>query len=313
MKSYEKIYDYLKDKTDFTSGEEMANHFNLSRTAVWKAIKNLEDRGIHVISLKHKGYKLDQGDLILADTLAQSLHMPVYYNKKCQSTQIDAKNGIEENHIAPALYVASSQSQGKGRFDRKFYSPVQGGIYMSLRLKPNVSAEHLKPYTMMVASCIVKAISRLTGIKTKIKWVNDIYLENRKIAGILTEAITSIETGLITDVIIGVGINFHISNFPDELHDIATSLFLEHPTITRHELITEIWKLFFTIPEKELIKVYRDTSLVLNKKVTFVENNQIYSGLVTDINKKGYLKITLDDGKEKILKGGEISLTSWNL
>ncbi len=75
-------------------------------------------------------------------------------------------------------------------------------------LKPNVPYTDMPPYTMMVASSIVKAISRLTGIDTEIKWVNDIYLGNHKVAGILTEAITSVETGLITDVIIGVGLNF---------------------------------------------------------------------------------------------------------
>lgn len=97
---------------------------------------------------------------------------------------------------------------------------------MSLHLKPNVPFEDVKPYTLMVASSIVKAISRLTGIETEIKWVNDIYYNGKKIAGILTEAISSVETGLITDVIIGVGINFHITDFPADISEKAGSLFL---------------------------------------------------------------------------------------
>lgn len=182
---------------------------------------------------------------------------------------------------------------------------------MSLHLKPNVPFEEIKPYTLMVASSIVKAISRLTGIETDIKWVNDIYYNGKKIAGILTEAISSVETGLITDVIIGVGINFYITDFPKAISQKAGSLFSSQPTITRNELITEIWKLFLTIPEKDLVKVYKEKSLVLNKQVTFSENDIEFSGLAIDITNQGHLLVKLDNGQEKLLRSGEISLSSW--
>jgi BirA family biotin operon repressor/biotin-[acetyl-CoA-carboxylase] ligase len=209
------------------------------------------------------------------------------------------------------LYLAPSQEKAKGRFGRQFFASKQGGIYMSLHLKPNVPFEEIKPYTLMVASSIVKAISRLTGIETDIKWVNDIYYNGKKIAGILTEAISSVETGLITDVIIGVGINFYITDFPKAISQKAGSLFSSQPTITRNELITEIWKLFLTIPEKDLVKVYKEKSLVLNKQVTFSENDIEFSGLAIDITNQGHLLVKLDNGQEKLLRSGEISLSSW--
>lgn len=310
MKTYEKIYDYLQNKDDYISGETLAKEFELSRTAIWKAIKTLEEKGVKIDSIKKRGYKIISGDLLLPEVIAKELKIPVTINEKSESTQLDAKNNMEFDKQSH-LYLAPSQEKAKGRFGRQFFASKQGGIYMSLHLKPNVPFEEIKPYTLMVASSIVKAISRLTGIETDIKWVNDIYYNGKKIAGILTEAISSVETGLITDVIIGVGINFYITDFPKAISQKAGSLFSSQPTITRNELITEIWKLFLTIPEKDLVKVYKEKSLVLNKQVTFSENDIEFSGLAIDITNQGHLLVKLDNGQEKLLRSGEISLSSW--
>lgn len=310
MKTYEKIYDYLQNKDDYISGETLAKEFELSRTAIWKAIKTLEEKGVKIDSVKKRGYKIISGDLLLPEVIAKELKIPVTINEKSESTQLDAKNNMEFDKQSH-LYLAPSQEKAKGRFGRQFFASKQGGIYMSLHLKPNVPFEEIKPYTLMVASSVVKAISRLTGIETDIKWVNDIYYNGKKIAGILTEAISSVETGLITDVIIGVGINFYITDFPNAISQKASSLFSFQPTITRNELITEIWKLFLTIPEKDLVKVYKEKSLVLNKQVTFSENDIEFSGLAIDITNQGYLLVKLDNGQEKLLRSGEISLSSW--
>lgn len=310
MKTYEKIYDYLQNKDDYISGETLAKEFELSRTAIWKAIKTLEEKGVKIDSVKKRGYKIISGDLLLPEVIAKELKIPVTINDKSESTQLDAKNNMEFDKQSH-LYLAPSQEKAKGRFGRQFFASKQGGIYMSLHLKPNVPFEEIKPYTLMVASSIVKAISRLTGIETDIKWVNDIYYNGKKIAGILTEAISSVETGLITDVIIGVGINFYITDFPKAISQKAGSLFSSQPTITRNELITEIWKLFLTIPEKDLVKVYKEKSLVLNKQVTFSENDIEFSGLAIDITNQGHLLVKLDNGQEKLLRSGEISLSSW--
>lgn len=310
MKTYEKIYDYLQNKDDYISGETLAKEFELSRTAIWKAIKTLEEKGVKIDSVKKRGYKIISGDLLLPEVITKELKIPVTINEKSESTQLDAKNNMEFDKQSH-LYLAPSQEKAKGRFGRQFFASKQGGIYMSLHLKPNVPFEEIKPYTLMVASSIVKAISRLTGIETDIKWVNDIYYNGKKIAGILTEAISSVETGLITDVIIGVGINFYITDFPKAISQKAGSLFSSQPTITRNELITEIWKLFLTIPEKDLVKVYKEKSLVLNKQVTFSENDIEFSGLAIDITNQGHLLVKLDNGQEKLLRSGEISLSSW--
>ena len=298
MKTYERVYEILAKSPDFVTGESLAKELGISRTAIWKAIQSLQDQGVVITSVRKKGYHLEKGDILLSQEISKQLNFPVYFNPDSTSTQLDAKHGMERQDPAPSLYLASNQGSAKGRFERHF--------------QPNCHFSELPPYTMMVAASIVKAIQRLTGIDTDIKWVNDIYLNNKKIAGILTEAISSIESGCITDVIIGVGLNFSISDFPEEIATKATSLFQnERPTITRNQLISEIWKLFLTIPTTDLVKVYKEKSLVLDKQVTFEQSGKAYSGIAKEIGDKGQLLVLTDDGQEKWLSAGEVSLTSW--
>lgn len=311
MKTTEIIYDILSQHSSGISGEAIAKQLNISRTSVWKAIKSLESQGLVIESSKQNGYRLLEGDLLIPEIIEKALQIQVSYNEKSISTQKDAKENIMTNPNPPQLYLAPKQEMAKGRMNRPFFTSENGGIYMSLHLKPNVHYSDLEPFTMMAASSITKAISRLTGIDTQIKWVNDIYLGQKKIAGIITEAITSVETGLITDVIIGIGLNFFIKDFPDDLNSKAGSLFSVQPTVTRNQLIIEIWKLFTEIPVKDHIKVYKDKSLVLNRQVTFMENDTLISGKAIAITDEGHLVIRLESGQEKILRSGEISLSSW--
>lgn len=311
MKTTEIIYDILSQHSSGISGEAIAKQLNISRTSVWKAIKSLESQGLVIESSKQNGYQLLEGDLLIPEIIEKALQIQVSYNEKSISTQKDAKENIMTNPKTPQLYLAPKQEMAKGRMNRPFFTSENGGIYMSLHLKPNVHYSDLEPFTMMAASSITKAISRLTGIDTQIKWVNDIYLGQKKIAGIITEAITSVETGLITDVIIGIGLNFFIKDFPDDLNSKAGSLFSVQPTVTRNQLIIEIWKLFTEIPVKDHIKVYKDKSLVLNQQVTFMENDTLFSGKAIAITDEGHLVIRLESGQEKILRSGEISLSSW--
>lgn len=311
MKTYEKIYQMLQQSPTFINGEEIAKSLAISRTSVWKAIQTLESKGLVIDSVKKRGYRLRQGDLLIAQDIAAATGLHVFLNEKSQSTQLDAKAGIESNHPTPALYLAPNQTGARGRFNRSFFTPESGGIYMTLHLKPNIPYLEAPPYTMMVATSLVKAISRLTGIDTNIKWVNDIYLGQKKLAGILTEAITSIETGLITDVMIGVGLNFQVKAFPKELARRATSLFTDQAPITRNQLISEIWTIFQDTPIFDLVKVYKEKSLVLDRQVSFVENGKEYQGIATDITDSGQLLVRLTNGQEKCLNSGEISLSSW--
>lgn len=313
MKTYEIIFEALSATKDFVRGQDLADQLSISRTAVWKAIQTLESQGLIIDSVKKRGYRLVSGDLILPDRISQETGLAVSYNPSSQSTMLDARSGIDQGLSAPRLYLAPSQTAAKGRFGRSFFASPQGGIYMSLHLQPQLTYPDLPAYTLMVAASIVKAIANLTGIQCQIKWVNDIYLGQKKIAGVLTEAITSIETGLVTDIIIGIGLNVHISTFPSDLEDKAGSLFNDQPSILRHQLIAEIWRVFLTTPEPDLVRYYKDWSLVLGREVSFLDNGQSLTATAIDLTDKGELIVQFPSGDTKQLTSGEISLTSWEI
>ena len=311
MKSHQLVYQILARENDYVSGEKIGEELNLSRTSIWKAIQRLQQEGLEIDSIKNRGYKLIQGDLILPDLIQEKTNLIVHYKPETKSTQTDAKEGIEAGNKGNTLYLSTCQTAGRGRFQRPYYSPSQGGIYMSLHIQPNLPYENLPSYTLLVAAAVYKAIKNLTMIEVDIKWVNDIYFKNKKMAGILTEAMTSVETGLVTDVIIGLGINFAIEDFPDDLKEKAGSLFMPPAPITRNELISEIWRCFYQTAPEELLYLYKEHSLVLGREVSFIQEQTEKKGIAKDISDKGQLLIQLDDQTEIWLHSGEISLTSW--
>ena len=311
MKSHQLVYQILARENDYVSGEKIGEELNLSRTSIWKAIQRLQQEGLEIDSIKNRGYKLIQGDLILPDLIQENTNLTIRYKPETKSTQTDAKEGIEARNKGNTLYLSTCQTAGRGRFQRPYYSPSQGGIYMSLHIQPNLHYEKLPSYTLLVAAAVYKAIKNLTMIEVDIKWVNDIYFKNKKIAGILTEAMTSVETGLVTDVIIGLGINFSIADFPDDLKEKAGSLFTAPAPITRNELISEIWRCFYQTAPEELLYLYKEHSLVLGREVSFIQDQTEKKGVAKDISDKGQLLIQLDDQTEIWLNSGEISLTSW--
>lgn len=311
MKSHQLVYQILARENDYVSGEKIGEELNLSRTSIWKAIQRLQQEGLEIDSIKNRGYKLIQGDLILPELIQENTNLTIRYKPETKSTQTDAKEGIEAGNKGNTLYLSTCQTAGRGRFQRPYYSPSQGGIYMSLHIQPNLPYEKLPSYTLLVAAAVYKAIKNLTMIEVDIKWVNDIYFKNKKIAGILTEAMTSVETGLVTDVIIGLGINFSIEDFPEDLKEKAGSLFTAPAPISRNDLISEIWNCFYNTDSDELLYIYKERSIVLGKEVTFQLDGKVKKGLAKEISESGQLQVEFEDKHTIWLNSGEISLTNW--
>ena len=186
---------------------------------------------------------------------------------------------------------------------------------MSLLIHPNQRFDELPQYTVIAASACVKAIQELTKKDPSIKWVNDLYLNGKKISGILSEAISDMETGGISSIIIGIGLNFSIpqKQFPEAIQQKATSLFPDgQKSITRNQLISQIWKNFFhylSEPTDEYLTLYREKSFVLGKKVQFTQKGQHYTGIAKEIGEHGELIVQVED-QFLTLFSGEISLTS---
>lgn len=313
----------MKQAPNFISGENMAQQLNISRTAIWKAINELKKEGHQINSTKHKGYLYQQSDVLSSEGIYLSLKsntpiQKIQVMEHSESTMLDAKLiAIQSKSYVPTLIVANDQQHSKGRFGRSFFAKKNAGIYMSLVLKPNQSLEEIAQYTIITAVAVSRAIDCLIGTQTDIKWVNDIYLNDKKICGILSEAISNIETRQISTLIIGIGINFSLKNtdFPEELQKSATSLFSEtKPTITRNQLIGEIWNQFYQIidqlPNQLFLEEYKKKSFVLGKKITFSQSGQSMSGVAKAINSRGELIVQLNDGHSVTLSSGEISLST---
>ena len=213
------------------------------------------------------------------------------------------------------VVISEEQTGGKGRMGRSFYSPSNTGIYMSIILKPDLKITDSVLITTASSVAICKAIEKTTNIKPGIKWINDIILNNKKVCGILTEAATDFETGNIQYAIVGIGINFSTNkdDFPEEIKDIATSLFSDKKhMITRNnlcaEIINEILFLVKKLKNYDFIKDYKKRSVILNKKITFTQNGVTSIGTALDINSDGSLLVKKVTGEIITLNTGEISI-----
>lgn len=321
MSTKSQVLTLLMEKApDYLSGEEMGQQLSVSRTAIWKAINELKKDGQTISSSRNKGYRYEPSDVLSAEGIhlfldAKTPKLAITVVDSSESTMKDAKLAAINGQPANTLIVANQQEAPKGRFGRPFFSKAGQGIYMSMLLRPNQNFEAIAQYTVMMAVAVSQAMDDLAQVHTEIKWVNDIYLQQKKVCGILSEAMSDVETGQISNVVIGLGINFSVqtSEFPNELRDKATSLFpAGSPTITRNELIATIWNQFYRLlaqpTNQTFLAAYREKSFVLGKQVQFSQGGQLYEGLATAINERGELVVQLSDQSTKVLSSGEISL-----
>lgn len=209
-----------------------------------------------------------------------------------------------------ALVIANAQSKGRGRLQRSFYSPKDSGIYMSLLLSPNMSAEDSVSITTAAAVAVSNAIDKVTNKKSLIKWVNDIYLENKKVCGILCEAGFKPQQKTLDYIILGIGINLYTKNFPDDIKDKAGSLFEETVDIKEaliKNIVSEFFSLYEGLPQKDYMSIYREKSMLTGKEVSFIKDGTKHIGIVEGIkdNAEIIIKTKMDT---VTLFAGEVSL-----
>ena len=220
------------------------------------------------------------------------------------STNLEAKRRASAGFESPTLLVAEKQTAGKGRMGRQFYSPESTGLYMSYLYRPTTAFSDNVTVTAAAAVAVSRAINNLTDLKPQIKWVNDIYIDGKKVCGILTEAVT----GNTTAIIIGIGINITTEQFPEEIMSIADSL---KKNIDRNRLAAEIVKelqvLISELPDRTFIEEYRKRSCVLGREVTFIKDGVTRTGKAVDIDRDGGLVVETEMGKIT-LNTGEITL-----
>lgn len=227
--------------------------------------------------------------------------IPLYVFDIIDSTNSFAKK-LEEDF---ALVVADCQSSGRGRLGREFYSPKGSGIYFTLKVKNENLYQNVPFITTLASVAVHQAVKTLCNTDCGIKWVNDIYINNKKVSGILCEIVDE------THAVIGIGINFYKSALPENLKNIATSLFDDTSPVTREELIAyvadNLFRLLSKLPDTSFMEYYKSNSIVLGKKVLCITGEQSFEATATDITPQGALVVQAADGM-RTLSSGEITL-----
>ncbi|MBE6651377.1 MAG: biotin--[acetyl-CoA-carboxylase] ligase [Ruminococcaceae bacterium] len=229
--------------------------------------------------------------------------------------EIDSTNtylrALAEKGEAEGLIVtANYQSAGRGRHGKSFFSPADTGLYMSVLLRPALSVEDSLFITPMTAVAVSRAIESVSNVKCGIKWVNDIFIGEKKVSGILCEASFNHTENKVNYIVAGIGININKpkEGFPTELGDIAA--FLGNDDIKEkllHKIIEELFSIYNTLPSHSFFDEYKARSVILGREVE-VLGSEPFQGTVLDIDESCHLVIKKNDGEIKKLSSGEISI-----
>ncbi|MBR4973862.1 MAG: biotin--[Clostridia bacterium] len=247
-----------------------------------------------------------------------SKHLNDEYNIKVfdeiDSTNVYLKQLAKNNADTHTVIIADTQTSGHGRFDRKFHSPKNSGIYMSVLLKPDLEAEKSVLLTAAAAVAVNEAIFSLTGKKTEIKWVNDILLEGKKVCGILTEGAINPKTLKFDWAIIGIGVNVYTpeNDFNSEIKNIAGAVSEKTQENLRNKLCTEILNNISlyceNLQNKSFISKYKEYSYLKDKRINVIRNGSSTPATALFIDDECRLAVRYDDETEELLNSGEISI-----
>lgn len=229
----------------------------------------------------------------------------VYAFNRIDSTNNEAVRRIKKGVSLPALFIAKSQTAGKGTRGRKFYSSG-GGLYMSLALKTDEI--RIQKLTVLAAVATAEAIEHLSGVKVGIKWVNDIYIGNKKVCGILSEKVANSENNKTIGVVIGIGVNLFVKDFPKEIEESAVSL--NKKSVTPKKLATEITNRILKLlsSNEDFMPYYREKSVLIGKEISYVQNGNTYTATAVNIDDSGALIVKDNDNNTAILTSGDVML-----
>lgn len=251
-----------------------------------------------------------ENDFQVVSARLAALGLSLFCFDTLDSTNSEAKRRAGELSL-PAVIVADAQTAGRGRMGRSFYSPAKTGLYFSY-LAEICDRETTVGLTAAAAVAASRAIARVTGRECAIKWVNDLLLDGKKVAGILCECFGADDRLF---AVVGIGINLATDSFPEELRDKAGSLGVADDVRAALTacLAEELHALVSALPKRDFMAEYRARSAVLGHRVRYVQNGKEYEGEALAIDDGGGLLVCDDAGREHLLSSGEISLAyEWN-
>ena len=315
------ILRLLKESSSYISGKQLCDHFQVSRTAVWKVMEQLKKEGYTIEAVRNKGYRLLDSPDVLSKAEIESLvttkwagRQVVYYDET-DSTNNQAKAAGEKGEVHGTLFVADRQTAGKGRRGRGWESPSGNSVSVTILLRPEIPPVKAPMLTLVMALAVADGIRDVLGVDAGIKWPNDIVLNKKKICGILTEMSTEID--YINYVVIGVGINVNQETFPDEIKETATSLKVETgKPVKRAGVIAAVMERFEQYYEQfvqqedlsGIREAYEACLVNRDRDVRVLDPAGAYEAHAKGINDTGELIVVLPDGTEREIYAGEVSV-----
>jgi BirA family transcriptional regulator, biotin operon repressor / biotin---[acetyl-CoA-carboxylase] ligase len=319
-----KLLDAFSNNDDqYLSGQILADTIGCSRTAIWKHIEELRKDGFELEAIRNKGYRIVKtpervsADEIRLGLKTKYLGQSIHYEDTVDSTQRVAHRLAYDQSMEGTVVVAEEQTLGRGRMERKWYSPKYTGIWMSIILRPKIPLPKAPQLTLIAAVAVVQAIEELTELTPQIKWPNDILINGKKMTGILTEL--QAEADQINSVIIGMGINVNqkLEDFPVELREIATSLAIEQGVyFSRSAIIrsvlTHLEKLYFIYIEKGFFPIkilWESYAISIGKTIKARTLSNVIEGKALGITDDGVLRIEDHSGEIHHIYSADIELS----
>ena len=315
------ILALLRERGDYVSGQELCERFGVSRTAVWKAVGQLKKEGYRIDAAQNRGYLLtDDKELFGQYELESRLETkwaghPVTCHDVTTSTNLQAKIDAENGAGHGALVVADMQTAGRGRRGRAWSSPPGTNVYFSLILKPEITPNLASMLTPVMGLAVAEGIRRTCGAKAMIKWPNDVVVDGRKVCGILAEM--SVEHDFIHYIVIGVGINVGLQEFPGDLAAMAGCLQGAcGKKVSRAKLVANVMRIFEECYDifmdkgnlSGLLERYERLLVNCGREVRILDPKGEFQGIARGINELGELLVERADGSLQNVYAGEVSV-----
>lgn len=319
----DKVLELLEGCTgEYLSGEDIAERLGCTRGAVWKGVKSLQEQGYTIKAVTNKGYSLDKSNDILSEqgiaktlgNAADSFELHIY--DTLESTFVNAREFANSGSQEGLAVICARQTKGRGRLGRSFFSPMDTGVYMSVLLRPKMAATDAVKITTAAAVAVADAVDELTGERSEIKWVNDVYLRGKKICGILTEASFNLENGGLDYAIVGIGVNVYApkEGFPEDIQDKAGAVFQKRQGGLRNKVaalvLKNFWKYYTELEENTFYEGYRSRVMWIGEKINIITPKQTTPATLIDVDKDCRIVVRFEDGSEKTVSTGEISIRS---
>lgn len=314
----ERVLELLEmNRGTYISGEQIAVQTGVSRAAIWKAIRRLQEEGFAIEGVNNRGYRLlEDADILSKQGINQLITYNEFYNievhQKVSSTNLLVKERANEDE--GLVVVACEQTNGMGRLGRAFVSPKDTGIYFSILLKPKLDNQEITLITTIAAVAVCEAIEKYTEEAPKIKWVNDIFLGKQKVCGILTQASFSMEDLSPEYVVVGIGVNLYKprEGFGTEVDKVAGAVLHNTCGNIKNKILAEILNRFAyyytNFNKKDFVEEYKKRSMVIGKKITVIKPEGVKVALALDIDDLCHLHVAYEDKTSEWLSTGEISI-----